>query len=149
MALVPDDALREVAGLLPSSTISYETFTSYGGVWEKTADGVKWTTPQITVTDGDVATELLACREALMEYKDDQRAVVREECAPDEKHCTCVPHLRRAMAANVTARRTADALLRELLNTFTPGHIDDITYSDLGTRIARSLLPEHQEPEDD
>jgi hypothetical protein len=31
----------------------------------------------------------------IADYEDDFQAVVAEECAPDEKHCSCVPHLRR------------------------------------------------------
>jgi hypothetical protein len=29
------------------------------------------------------------------DYQDDHRAVVAGECADDERHCSCVPHLRR------------------------------------------------------
>jgi len=29
------------------------------------------------------------------DYEDDAAAVLDEQCAPDEKHCTCVPHLRK------------------------------------------------------
>jgi len=32
------------------------------------------------------------------DYKADHRAVVEGQCAPDERHCSCVPHLRRALA---------------------------------------------------
>ena len=34
-------------------------------------------------------------RERVKDYEDDYAAVVDEPCAPDEKHCTCVPILRR------------------------------------------------------
>jgi hypothetical protein len=28
------------------------------------------------------------------DFEDDYKKVMQEECAPDEKHCSCVPHLR-------------------------------------------------------
>ena len=34
-------------------------------------------------------------RAALTERDEDYRRVVSESCAGDEKHCACVPHLRR------------------------------------------------------
>ena len=33
-------------------------------------------------------------REQLSDFKDDFLRTVREQCAPDEVHCSCVPHLR-------------------------------------------------------
>jgi predicted RNase H-like nuclease (RuvC/YqgF family) len=45
--------------------------------------------------------ELAAAKEKIADYEDyadDFRRVVSEECAPDEKHCSCVPHLRRQLA---------------------------------------------------
>lgn len=35
----------------------------------------------------------------LRDYEDDFEAVMRSECAGDEVHCGCVPHLRRKLAA--------------------------------------------------
>lgn len=32
------------------------------------------------------------------DYHDDFRTVIDEQCAPDEKHCSCVPHLRKRIA---------------------------------------------------
>jgi hypothetical protein len=34
-------------------------------------------------------------RAELANWKEDHRRVMSEECAPDEKHCTCVPALRK------------------------------------------------------
>ena len=34
----------------------------------------------------------------IQDYQDDARAVLAEECAGDEVHCTCVPHRRREVA---------------------------------------------------
>lgn len=31
----------------------------------------------------------------LVDLQDDYRATLAEDCAPDERHCSCVPHLRR------------------------------------------------------
>ena len=42
----------------------------------------------------------------ITDYEDDHRAVVAEKCAPDERHCSCVPHLRnevRRLTAEVEA----------------------------------------------
>ena len=41
-----------------------------------------------------VEAERDALRERLNAYEDDFRRVLAEECAPDERHCSCVPHLR-------------------------------------------------------
>lgn len=30
----------------------------------------------------------------VQDFEDDFKKVMREECAPDEQHCSCVPHLR-------------------------------------------------------
>lgn len=49
-----------------------------------------------------------ALQARLDDYYDDHRAVVAGQCAPDERHCSCVPHLRReveAMRAVVEAAR--------------------------------------------
>ena len=45
-----------------------------------------------------------AC-ERCQEYADDARAVLAQECTPDEKHCSCVPHL-RTETARLQARVT-------------------------------------------
>lgn len=39
----------------------------------------------------------IAASERLEDIEADFRAVVNGECAPDEKHCSCVPHLKRAL----------------------------------------------------
>lgn len=50
-------------------------------------------------------------RERLRDYIDDYKAVVRERCAPDEHHCSCVPHLRAHIAKlRDTSRAAADEL---------------------------------------
>lgn len=33
--------------------------------------------------------------EKCQDYEDDFKKVMSEQCAGDEKHCSCVPHLRR------------------------------------------------------
>ena len=40
-----------------------------------------------------------ALKARLDDYYDDHRAVVAGQCAPDERHCSCVPHLRREVEA--------------------------------------------------
>ena len=41
---------------------------------------------------------LAAAQERIRQYEEDFRKVITEECASDEKHCSCVPHLRRRIA---------------------------------------------------
>lgn len=41
--------------------------------------------------------EIEILRERNEQFEEDFRKVVSEKCAPDEKHCSCVPHLRRAL----------------------------------------------------
>jgi len=36
-------------------------------------------------------------RHRVEDHEDDFRKVVSEKCAPDERHCSCVPHLREGM----------------------------------------------------
>jgi uncharacterized protein YhaN len=52
-----------------------------------------------------------ALKATLDDYMDDYKAVVNEQCAKNEKHCTCVPHLRQRIK-EVEAER--DALKTEL-----------------------------------
>jgi len=48
--------------------------------------------------------EIEVLRERNEQLEEDFKKVVSENCAPDEKHCSCVPHLRRALkeATNVS-----------------------------------------------
>jgi len=41
--------------------------------------------------------EIEVLRERNEQLEEDFKKVVSEKCAPDEKHCSCVPHLRRAL----------------------------------------------------
>lgn len=40
----------------------------------------------------------IAASERLEDFEADFRAILNEECAGDEKHCSCVPHLRERIA---------------------------------------------------
>lgn len=50
----------------------------------------------------DIIDQLLAevqdLRDRVLDHEDDIRAVLSEACAPDEKHCACVPALRGRIA---------------------------------------------------
>jgi hypothetical protein len=50
--------------------------------------------------------EIETLRERIADFEDDYRKVTSEKCAPDELHCSCVPHLRRALreANNVSGK---------------------------------------------
>lgn len=48
-----------------------------------------------------------ALKARLDDYFDDHRAVVAGQCAPDERHCSCVPHLRREVEAMRAALRSS------------------------------------------
>ena len=39
--------------------------------------------------------EIDRLRERISDYEDDYRHTINEECAGDEVHCSCVPHLRK------------------------------------------------------
>ena len=55
-----------------------------------------------------------AYRERVQDYEDDHRAVVEGQCAGDERHCSCVPHLRRALAAEKARAEKAETELNQL-----------------------------------
>ena len=40
----------------------------------------------------------LLLEERVRDFEDDFKNTLSEKCAPDEKHCSCVPHLRRRIA---------------------------------------------------
>lgn len=42
--------------------------------------------------------ELHGLRERLADFQADYRKVMSDQCAPDERHCSCVPHLRARIA---------------------------------------------------
>ena len=65
----------------------------------------------------DLKAEWDGLRQRLADFEDDFCRVLADQCAPDEMHCSCVPHLRRALAeavpafvARVNARAEADML---------------------------------------
>lgn len=53
-------------------------------------DEKRYFTDQISMLKGE--NERLT--KYIEDYEDDTRKVLADECAPDEKHCTCVPVLR-------------------------------------------------------
>ncbi len=44
-----------------------------------------------------VRAELEEARAQIADFEDDFHAVISTPCAPDERHCSCVPHLRHAL----------------------------------------------------
>ncbi len=55
----------------------------------------------------------------IADYKADHRAVVEGQCAGDERHCSCVPHLRRELdeaRRQVEAMRNAGKTLARILD---------------------------------
>jgi len=50
-----------------------------------------------------LVAEVERLRERIADFEDDFRKVTSETCAPDERHCSCVPHLR----ADVKRERAA------------------------------------------
>ena len=57
-------------------------------------------------TFGTLAIQLAQLEEELTDRKEADRKVLADECAPDEKHCTCVPALKKE---NRDIKRTIDA----------------------------------------
>lgn len=47
---------------------------------------------------GPIARALIQTRERLADFQADYRKVMSDQCAPDERHCSCVPHLRARIA---------------------------------------------------
>lgn len=61
--------------------------------------------PMLTANSMDAARaiigaidELHGLRERLADFQADYRKVMSDQCAPDERHCSCVPHLRARIA---------------------------------------------------
>ena len=61
-----------------------------------------------------VTAERDESRQWVEDYKADHRAVVEGQCAGDERHCSCVPHLRRALAAEKARAEKAETELNQL-----------------------------------
>lgn len=67
-------------------------------IWHTGGPGGPWLTAiskEAAMSVIAVVDEVHALRAALAERDEDYRRVVSETCAGDEKHCACVPHLRR------------------------------------------------------
>lgn len=67
-------------------------------IWHTGGPGGPWLTAiskEAAMSVIAVVDEVHALRAALAERDEDYRRVVSEACAGDEKHCACVPHLRR------------------------------------------------------
>lgn len=47
---------------------------------------------------GDLRREIEDLKETVSDYEESHRKIIAEECAGDEKHCTCVPALRQRVA---------------------------------------------------
>lgn len=45
----------------------------------------------------ELASMAAQMAERLIDFEADFKKTVADTCAPDEKHCSCVPHLRRAL----------------------------------------------------
>lgn len=48
--------------------------------------------------DKNFAPQLVERAEHAQDFEDDYRKVMSDQCAPDERHCSCVPHLRKRIA---------------------------------------------------
>lgn len=57
------------------------------------------------------------------DFKDDYKKVMQEECAPDEKHCSCVPHLRE-MIKRISNEKFA--VWKANCKDFTPSSINKL-----------------------
>lgn len=53
---------------------------------------------ELNVNIASLESELAQAKERIADYEDDRRAILSEQCASDEKHCACVPDLRRRIA---------------------------------------------------
>lgn len=57
--------------------------------------------------------EIDRLRDLLSDYEDDFKSVMSEKCAPDEQHCTCVPHLRAALKGDDPFAESYNEFLRK------------------------------------
>lgn len=68
----------------------------------------------------------------ISDYEDDFRRVMAEECTPDEKHCSCVPHLRKRIAElEAENNRLNMKLMGDLYDKSTPLGKEMIRINDL------------------
>ena len=63
----------------------------------------------------DLRAERDALQATLDDYMDDHKAVVNQQCAGDEVHCSCVPHLRKRIKEVEAERDAAVAVLETVL----------------------------------
>jgi len=73
--------------------VSFDTITYVLSSMRRAADNAyPWS---LTPTEaGALVAEVERLRERIADFEDDFRKVTSETCAPDERHCSCVPHLR-------------------------------------------------------
>lgn len=89
------------------------------------------------LADLDTArAEAAALRARIADYEDDHRAVVAGQCAQDERHCSCVPHLRREVERLTENLRVARS------DAATCGLIADAARR--GTAEAMALIINHE-----
>jgi len=89
---------------------------------------------------GDLAAlvaEVERLRERIADFEDDFRKVTSGMCAPDERHCSCVPHL-RAEVSRLRSETSGDAAVVAWLRANTCGCYD------FASAIERG---EHRDPE--
>jgi len=83
--------------------------------------------PDICLVGGaDIAAliaEVERLRERIADFEDDFRKVTSETCAPDERHCSCVPHL-RAEVSRLRSGTSGDAAVVAWLRANTCGCYD-------------------------
>lgn len=78
-------------------------------------------------------------RTRLTDFEDDFRRTLSEDCAPDERHCSCVPHLRQALR---DAHRDGQLAAAERA---TPIVNDIATQRDMAVREVKRLRDEIEE----
>lgn len=83
----------------------------------------------------------LLLEERIQDFEEDYRNTLSGKCAPDEKHCSCVPHLRRRIAeleapGEVNSIHKLNALVQELRSQIQEIMSErDHLAKELGTRI--------------
>ncbi|NBP83133.1 hypothetical protein EBU60_04655 [bacterium] len=90
----------------------------------------------------DLRDEVERLRERVQDYEDDARTVLAERCAPDERHCSCVPHLRREVERLRAENEQQAREVAYLRACVPPSHPSDYGYEAWGWRLRAEVAAE-------
>jgi len=91
LAVIERDGWLATTGTERNAASLLSGATRFRDIQEKLADAA----PDLLADRATMAGEIERLQARLSDCEDDARRVLADECAPDEAHCSCVPHLRR------------------------------------------------------